>query len=114
MKQLNKVIGNAGELEAFSYLKKNKYKVLTVNYKTIVGEIDIIAQEKDIIVFIEVKKRETYLFGRPSEAVGVSKQQKIRKTALYYLKQYKLLDKQCRFDIIEIVGNNLNHIKDAF
>lgn len=114
MKELNRVVGVIGESQAEKYLKKKKYKILNKNYKTILGEIDIVAKDKKTIVFVEVKKRETYQFGRPSEAVDEHKQQKIRNVALYYLKQFKLFDNPCRFDVIEIVGDEINHIENAF
>lgn len=114
MKEFNKKIGFLGEKQAEDYLKSKKYKILTKNFSCVLGEIDIVARDKDTIVFVEVKKRETYLFGSPAEAVDGRKQSKIRKTALYYLKQYKLTDSPCRFDVIEIVGENINHIENAF
>ena len=114
MKELNRIIGIEGEGQAEGYLKKKKYKILAKNYSNVLGEIDIVAQQKKTIVFVEVKKRETLRFGRPCEAVDEYKQQKIRKVALYYLKQFKLLDSPCRFDVIEIVGNMINHIENAF
>lgn len=114
MKEFNRALGIMGESQAEEYLKKKKYKIVARNYRNILGEIDIVAKQKDTTVFVEVKKRETYRFGRPSEAVDVVKQQKLRKVALYYLKQFKLLDTPCRFDVIEIVGDNINHIENAF
>lgn len=114
MKEFNRVTGAIGETQAEQYLKKNKYKILARNYKNILGEIDIVAKQKDTIIFVEVKKRETYRFGRPSEAVDEFKQHKLRKVALYYLKQFNQMDSPCRFDVIEIVGDNLNHIENAF
>jgi len=114
MKEFNNVIGATGEKQAEEFLKKKGYKILTKNFRCVVGEIDLIAKQKDMVIFIEVKKRETYLFGNPAEAVGKMKQSKIRKAALYYLKQYKLIDSPCRFDVIEIVGENINHIENAF
>lgn len=114
MKEFNNVTGAIGEKQAEEFLKKNKYKILTKNFRCVVGEIDLVAKEKDTIVFVEVKKRETYIFGNPAEAIGVTKQNKIRKAALYYLKQYKLTESPCRFDVIEIVGENINHIENAF
>ena len=114
MKQLNSVLGAKGEIQALKYLTENKYKILFTNYKNKIGEIDIIAKQKEYIVFIEVKKRETLAFGRPSEAVDKRKQQKIRLVAQMFLKQYKLFDSDVRFDVIEIIGDELNHIENAF
>lgn len=114
MKEFNRAIGIEGETQAEKYLKKKKYKIIAKNYKNIIGEIDIVAKQKETIVFVEVKKRETLCFGRPSEAVDENKQQKIRTVALYYLKQHKMLDFPCRFDVIEILGDDINHIENAF
>lgn len=114
MKEKNKITGNIGEQKAQKFLKKNKYKILECNYTTQLGEIDIIAKQKDCIVFVEVKTRETLEYGRPSEAVGERKQNKIRKVAMLYLQRNKLFDVPCRFDCIEIVGDKINHLQDAF
>lgn len=114
-KVFNKVEGNIGEFNACEYLKKKKYRIIEQNYRNRLGEIDIIAQEKDMIVFVEVKSRSTLQFGRPSEAVDVRKQQKLRKVASLYLLQHNIMDSACRFDIIEVIGQSeINHIENAF
>ena len=114
MKELNRAMGIKGEVLAKSFLIKKGYKILFTNYSTKLGEIDIIAKHKGYVVFVEVKQRETCTFGRPSEAVDEIKQQKIRRVATYFLKQYKLFDCDCRFDVIEIIGEEINHIENAF
>lgn len=114
MKEFNKVVGLTGEQKAVEFLKTKKYKILEMNYKNKIGEIDIIASKKDYIVFVEVKARETRMFGSPCEAVGKLKQQKIRKTAQVYLLQKKLFDFPCQFDVIEIVGEQIYHIENCF
>lgn len=113
-KEFNRATGIFGEIQAAQYLKKKKYKILAKNFMCVLGEIDIVAQQKKTIVFVEVKKRETLRFGWPREAVDEYKQEKIRKVALYYLKQFKLLESPVRFDVIEIIGDNINHIENAF
>ena len=113
-KQFNKVEGLKGEIDACEYLENKKYKIIEKNYRNYIGEIDIVAQQKNVIVFVEVKLRSTFRFGRPSEAVDFRKQQKLRSVANLYLIQHKMTDKQCRFDIIEIVGQYINHIENAF
>lgn len=109
-----KFLGRLGEKKAEEYLKKQGYKILVLNFKTRVGEIDIIAKEKDVIVFIEVKTRRNDDFGTPAEAVNRVKQQKYFKVATEYLKKNKLEDSECRFDVIEVEEDKINHIKDAF
>ena len=113
-KTKNKVTGDIGETLACNYLVKKKYKILERNYRSVIGEIDIIAKYKKTIVFIEVKRRLSEKFGRPSEAVNAVKQFKIRSVASGYLKHKNLLDKSCRFDVVEILDDKINHIENAF
>lgn len=113
-KEFNSIQGSIGEFNAIKYLENKKYKILEKNYKNKLGEIDIIASFKNAIVFIEVKRRITLAFGRPGEAVGVYKQQKIRKIASLYLIKNKLTNSPCRFDVIEVLDNEINHIENAF
>ena len=111
---LNKKIGNVGEALAVKYLKEKSYQIKELNYTNKIGEIDIIAVHNDVIVFIEVKNRTTDKFGVGREAVNFYKQQKIRSVAQVYLKYKKLLDVLCRFDVIEITGDKIEHIENAF
>lgn len=114
MKEKNKVLGLTGETTAAKYLQKQGYKILKTNYSCKCGEIDLIAMQKDVLIFVEVKNRDTLAFGLPSEAVNFPKQRKIRKTAQYFLLEQKLHDVACRFDVIEIIGDKINHIENAF
>ena len=109
-----KLLGRAGEKLAVDFLKKKGFKILKTNYKTVVGEIDIIAQDKDYIVFIEVKTRSSDNYGVPSEAVDRKKQEKYYKTATFYLQKEKKTDANCRFDVVEIENGQINHIFNAF
>lgn len=110
----NKIEGTGGEILAVNFLKKKKYKILETNFSNHVGEIDIIAEKDGVIVFVEVKRRQTLQFGRPIEAVDTRKQNKIRKVAEIYLmlKNKSLAD--VRFDVIEILGDEINHVENAF
>ena len=111
----NKQKGNIGEALAYNYLLKNGYKILETNYKTSIGEIDIIAtNDENRIIFIEVKRRETAKFGYPREAVNYKKQNAIRRVALLYLKVNKQSTSFIRFDVIEILGENITHLKAVF
>ena len=113
-KARNKVEGETGEIRAVNFLKGKGYRILQTNFKTKFGEIDIIAQDKGVIVFVEVKERATLAFGRPIEAVDFRKQQKLRRVAEFYLmiKKQSLCD--TRFDVIEILGDQINHEINAF
>ena len=114
----NQVYGNAGESAALAFLKKKKYKILEKNFRTIYGEIDIIARQKKTYVFVEVKTRASRGFGEPSDAVNRTKQRHIIHAAESYLDQNRFFDVDYRFDIIEVVGDKhdfeINHIEDAF
>ena len=113
-KRFNRVKGLAGEKKAVEYLKKSKYKILETNFTCKQGEIDIIALKNDYIVFVEVKARETLEYGNPSEAVNTLKQNKIRSSAEIYLIKNKKMENPCLFDVIEIHGEKINHIENAF
>lgn len=106
--------GFVGESKAREYLENYGYKILTTNFKNKLGEIDIIAKKKGYIVFIEVKARENALYGRPSEFVSRDKQRKVRNTAIAYLKINGLTDCDVRFDVVEIIGDKVNLIENAF
>ena len=110
----NKVRGDIGENIAREYLKSIGYRIIKTNFKNTIGEIDIIAYDGDVIVFLEVKYRKTAQFGLPREAVNYTKQNKIRLVATSYIKKYKLFDKACRFDVVEVLDREVTLIKDAF
>lgn len=110
-------LGRAGEELAGEFLRKKGYRVLEKNYRTCFGEIDLIARDRDVIVFVEVKTRSDESFGRPFEAVHPRKREKIRKTALWFLKRFKE-EVPARFDVLSISVEDgkpiIDHIKDAF
>ena len=110
----NKVEGTGGEISASKFLEEKGYKILQNNFKTKFGEIDIIAFKDGVTVFVEVKRRETLAYGRPIEAVDFRKQQKIRKVAEVYLMMKHKPYADCRFDVIEILGDEINHEINAF
>jgi putative endonuclease len=99
----NICLGKSGEEIATQLLKRQGYKIWERNYKTKLGEIDIIAKDKDTVCFIEVKTRHSDRFGSPEESISVSKQKKIIKVALSFLKENNLLDKKARFDVVSVV-----------
>ncbi|UCE51582.1 MAG: YraN family protein [Desulfobacterales bacterium] len=112
------IFGEKGESIAVRYLKKKGYKILEKNYRTKLGEIDIIAKDKDTIVFVEVKSRRSWQFGNPKGAVTPAKQRKISKVALYYLKTNDRSNAKARFDVVTITAtrdkSKIEIIKNAF
>ena len=115
----DKQLGRCGEAAAARYICTYKhYKLLCQNYRNRLGEIDIIAQDGQVIVFIEVKTRKSRQYGQPAEAVEMHKQHKITQTAKSYLSRYGLWHRPCRFDVIEVMpssaGFHIHHIQHAF
>ena len=113
-----KPLGSEGEDLAVRFLQKKGYRIVARNYKTPVGEIDIIARDSDTIVFIEVKTRTDISFGYPFEAVNKRKRQKLKNLALLYLKRQGK-ESPVRFDVLSIFcmdngKKDIEHIKDAF
>lgn len=114
----NKTLGDQGENCAADHLIRQGYRILARNYRTKSGEIDIIADDHGILVFVEVKTRSNTRYGTPAEAVHYHKRQKIIQTAHWYLHAQHRENALCRFDVLEVytVGNswNIHHIKNAF
>ena len=110
--------GYQGESIAERHLKKLGYKILERNYRTKLGEIDIIAKDKKTIVFVEVKTRKSGQFGNPKGAVTPAKQRKISMVALEYLKTMNRHDTKARFDVVAVMANRdtpqIEIIKNAF
>lgn len=94
--------GKAAEDFASELLRKNGYKILQRNFRSRFGELDIIAQDKDTLVFIEVKARTNRRFGLPEEAVTAGKLWKIKKTAEYYSATHPQLPKKLRIDVVSL------------
>jgi putative endonuclease len=113
-----KGLGKQGEEMALRFLKKKGYRVMVQNYVCKMGEMDIIAKEKDTLVFVEVKTRTSMAFGPPQLAVTPFKQRQLSKVALNFLKEKKLEDIKARFDVVAILltaGNEqIELIRDAF
>ena len=116
-KENNKITGNYGEDIATEFLEEIGYKIIERNFKCKLGEIDIIAKDKEEIVFIEVKTRSTLLYGNPVESVDRIKKKHIYRAGEYYLLIHRMLDVYVRIDIIEVYLNKkkhkINHIKKA-
>ena len=114
-------IGQMGEIAACRFLRDKGYNIISVNFTAKTGEIDIVASKGNIVAFCEVKTRKDEKHGLSSEYVSLSKQQKIIKTALLFMKRYKIKNVM-RFDVLEVYippakthrEAKINHIKSAF
>ncbi len=111
-----KMRGDAGEAIAAEYLKGSGYEIIDRNFRTELGEIDIIAAGEGYLIFVEVKTRLNENHGYGAEAVNFRKRRKINEVASQYLKKYRLYNQAVRFDIIEVYTEDkrVEHIKDAF
>ena len=114
---MSRKIGSNFELVAQEYLKKRGYKIVAANVTYGFGELDIIAKDKETLVFIEVKYRSRTEMCSPFEAVTKAKQKKIIKAAEAYLQKITPIP-FCRFDVISVAGNpehpEIEHLIDAF
>ena len=111
-------IGKNAESLACGFLKRKGFKILGRNYATRAGEVDIIAEEKGVLCFIEVKMRHSGYFGLPEEYVTQKKQKKISLAASEYITSRGLKDPPARFDVISIIQEGdrekIHLIRDAF
>ena len=113
----NRLLGNRGEREAARYLRRRGLKIVRCGYRTNHGEIDLVAVEADVIVFVEIKTRRQ---GTPSEAVTLEKQRRLTLAALHFLRKHNLLEQRSRFDVVSILWPDLDqkpdidHIRNAF
>lgn len=114
MSLLRKLLGRSGEDRAAKYLAEQGYVVLERNYRAPYGEIDLIAMDSGMVVFVEVKTRTTNAYGSPEMAVNSRKQERMVKAALGYLKFKKLHQTPCRFDVVAICGGHVELIRNAF
>lgn len=118
-----KPLGFFGERAAAFYLQLRGYRIRERNFRCSYGEIDLIAERGNQLVFVEVKTRRSDEYGTPAEAVGYRKQKKITTVAQYYLLAYPE-DKEIRFDVVEVCVRStgrggfrvkkINHLPDAF
>jgi putative endonuclease len=115
---LRQIFGEEGERIAERYLSGKGYRVVERNYRCPLGEVDLILLDRRVIVFVEVKTRRHNRFGIPLESVHPRKQRKMIKTALWFLSQHNLHNRDARFDVVGIAFGGkepvVEHIENAF
>lgn len=114
-----KATGSKGEQIACEFLAKLGYKIIERNYHFGHGEIDVIAKDGEIIVFVEVKYRKSLEYGIPETAITKGKQKQIRKIAEAYIYERDIKDTSCRIDVVAILQlpnqkPEINHYINAF
>lgn len=112
-------VGTEYEARAAAYLESQGYRILERNYRTKIGEIDLIARDGAVLVFVEVKYRSGLNYGYPIEAVGPRKAATIRLVASQYLQTHGFYNQNkimpiCRFDVVSILKDQITLVKDAF
>lgn len=114
-RQSARAIGARYERLAAEFLEGCGYEILERNFRSRAGEIDLIAREGSTLAFVEVKYRAGDGAGDPAEAVDAGKQERIRKTAGYYLYIRGIPENQpCRFDVVAVLGERFRLLRDAF
>jgi len=116
----NRAVGSLGEFVAARLLSRKGYRIIGKNVKTFVGELDIVARKKNIIVFAEVKTRRSLVFGEPYLSVTAKKKQKLIQCAHSYLGLNNITNTPWRIDIISVELDGLKgyvkkieHFEDA-
>lgn len=107
-------VGATSEDRAARYLVRQGYRIVERNYRCKVGELDIVARDGDVLVFVEVRSRRSTAYGSALEAVGWHKQRKVSRVALAYLASRRPRFAEARFDVVAITGDELVHVKDAW
>lgn len=106
-------LGKDGEKLVAQKLKQNGFNIEHQNYRLPFGEIDLIARKKNLLIFVEVKRRSSLSFDL-AQLITPAKQRKISLVASQYIAYYHQEDKTCRFDVALILGDQITYIENAF
>lgn len=117
--EFRKQLGNDSETIAQQYLEQRGYMLIQANFRCKTGEVDLIMQKENLLVFVEVRSKSSSRYGEPLETVDKTKQDKIRKAAGYYLYTHpKMAEHYCRFDVVSVLWQNdrpqITWLADAF
>jgi putative endonuclease len=114
-----RLFGQEGESAAEQYLRHKGYRIVARNLRSSVGELDLVAEDGQVLVFVEVKARRTDAFGGAIHAVHQRKQKKLIRLAAQYLSRHHVEGRLCRFDVVLLQGTDdvapqIEHIQNAF
>jgi putative endonuclease len=112
-------LGREGEQIAAAHLERKGLRILARGFRTRTGEIDLVADDGGVLVFVEVKSRSGLGCGRPAEAVDARKRGRMLRAAQFWLARNGAGDAPCRFDVVEVLAPagapaRVHHIPDAF
>jgi putative endonuclease len=119
MREEIRTYGRLAETEAECYLRRKGYRILHRNIRLSAGELDLVVEQKNVLVFVEVKARRTSSHGGAPYAVDARKQGRLIRLAAQYLARHRLASPLCRFDVVLCSGrpghsNVIEHIENAF
>ena len=119
MRDRRRLVGDEGESLAETFLRGRGFRILGRNVRSVLGELDLVADDHGVLVFVEVKRRRTGAYGGAIEAVDARKRAKLIRLAAQYLAQHRIEDRACRFDVVLIQddavrGAAVQHIANAF
>ena len=114
-----RLFGQEGESAAEQYLRHKGFQIVARNLRSSVGELDLVAEDGQVLVFVEVKARQSDVFGGAIHAVHQRKRQKLIQLAAQYLARHHIKDRLCRFDVVLLQGTDaaapqIEHIQNAF
>lgn len=113
-----RAFGKAGEDGAVAHLQAQGFQIRARNFSCRYGELDIVAEREDLLVFVEVRMRSHAAWGDPALTISFSKQRRVVKAALHYLFAHDLRDRMIRFDVVTVLGRGekavIEHIPNAF
>ena len=95
-------LGTRGEAAAARYLRRKGYRIVARQLRTGLGELDLVAVDRQVVVFVEVKTRRSDSAGHPAEAIDTDKQRRLTRAALEFLRTHHLLDQSARFDVVAV------------
>lgn len=111
-------LGRHGEALAEEFLRSQGYAIVVRNYRCVYGEIDLVARERDTLVFVEVRTQSGRQFGDPLESVTLRKQRQIARAAMHYVMRQRVADQPLRFDVVGIrwegAQPRITHVRSAF
>lgn len=119
MRDSRRTVGDEGEGRAEAYLRQRGFRILGRKVRSPLGELDLVADDQGVLVFVEVKRRRTGTFGGAIEAVDARKRGKLIQLATQYLAQHRIRNRSCRFDVVLIqddvtTADAVQHIANAF